>query len=198
MKFLSAKYTNGTNHDAGLCNNACMKMLGLAIVLFVSYLSVNAQAVTSVYTPLDDKKCKTIELTDDEGGSYKGECKGVSGYKLHVIEGDLRQTITVVDPKGKEHPLQFWNLTGAFSAVGQQAEWRMKGKKPIALIVRLNVSGNVEDASKTKGYLVVAKITPEATCVTDFLAPTRSHNLEARKAADRSASRPCRFESTPD
>jgi len=175
-----------------------MKMLAFAIVWFAASVSVNAQAVTSVYTDLDDKKCKTLELNDEEGGSYKGECKGVAGYKLQVIEGDLRQTVTIVDPKGKEHPLQFWNLTGAFNAVGAKAEWRMKGKKPIALIVRLNVSQNVEDASKTKGYLVVAKITPEVTCVTEFLAPTRSHNYEARKAADRSATRPCRFESTPD
>jgi len=167
-----------------------MKIASLFAILFVSVLSVAGQ-VTSVYTPLDDKKCKELERTDDEGGSYKGECKGVGGYKLHVIEGDLRQTITIVDPKGKEHPLEFWNLTGAFSAVGDTAEWRMKGKKPIALIVRLNVNQYGEDEQTTKGYLVVAKITPDATCVTHFLAPTRSHNYEARKAADRSAMRPC-------
>lgn len=175
-----------------------MKMLALAIVVFLTSLSVNAQAVTSVYTPLDDKKCKTLELSDEEGGSYKGECKGVGGYKLHVIEGDLRQTVTIIDPKGKEHPLQFWNLTGAFNAVGETAEWRMKGKKPIALIVRLTVNERVDDPAYVKGYLVVAKITPESICVTEFLAPTRSHNYEARKAADKSATRPCRFESTPD
>ena len=168
-----------------------MKMLALAIVLFFSSFATPAQTATSVYTDLDDTKCKTLELNEDEGGSYKGECKGVGGYKLHVIEGDLRQTVTIVDPKGREHPLEFWNLTGAFSAVGDKAEWRMRGKKPIALIVRLNVSENVEDASKTKGYLVVAKITPTGTCVTHFLAPTRSHNYEARRAADKAADRPC-------
>lgn len=177
-------------------------MLGMKILIFVAIVLVSALAaeaqITSVYTDLDDRKCKTIELTDEDGGSYKGECKGVGGYKLHVIEGDLRQTVTIVDPKGKEHPLEFWNLTGAFTYIGETAEWRMKEKKPIALIVRLNVSENVEDASKTKGYLVVAKITPEKTCVTEFLAPTRSHNYEARNAADKSATRPCRFESTPE
>ncbi len=159
-----------------------------AVLLFA--VAVQGQ-VTSVYTDLDDRKCKTLELNGDEGGSYKGECKGVAGYKLHVIEGDLRQTVTIVDAQAKEHPLEFWNLTSAFSAVGAKAEWRMKGKKPIALIVRLNVSENVEDASKTRGYLIVAKITPNATCVTHFLAPTRSHNYEARKAADKAASQPC-------
>lgn len=167
-----------------------MKMLaGLALVIF-SAVGVEAQ-VTSVYTDLADTKCKTIELNEDEGGSYKGLCPGVAGYKLELIEGDLRQTINIVDPKGTAHPLQFWDLTGAFSSVGEKAEWRIRGKRPIALIVRLNVSENPEDATKIKGYLVVAKITPQATCVTHFLAPTRSHNYEARKAADRSASRPC-------
>ena len=173
-------------------------MLTFLAVIFLGTLSGYAQQVTSIYTPLDDKKCKTIEATDEEGGSYHGVCPGAAGYKLELIEGDLRQTVTIVDPKGKKHPLQFWNLTGAFNAVGETAEWRMKGKKPIALIVRLTVNERVDDPAYVKSYLVVAKITPESTCVTEFLAPTRSHNYEARKAADKSAARPCRFESTPD
>ena len=174
-----------------MCNNACMRTVTLLVIVLLASIAANAQSVTSVYTDLDDKKCKTLELTDEEGGSYKGECKGVGGYKLHVIEGDLRQTVTIVDPKGKEHPLEFWDLTGAFSAVGDKAEWRMRGNKPIALIVRLTVNERVDDPAYVKGYLVVAKITPEATCVTHFLPPTRSHNYEARKAADNAASRPC-------
>ena len=170
-----------------------------ALALFVVLLSLSAEAQgTSVYTSLDDKKCKELERTDEEGGSYRGLCPGTAGSKLELIEGDLRQTVTIVDPKGKKHPLQFWNLTGAFNAVGETAEWRMRGKKPIALIVRLTVNERVDDPAYVKGYLVVAKITPEATCVTEFLAPTRSHNYEARKAADKSATRPCRFESTPE
>lgn len=172
-----------------------MKLLAPFAFLLAACFAAEAQ-VTSVYTDLDAKKCKTLELTQDEGGLYKGECKGVAGYKLHVIEGDLRQTITIVDPKGKEHALEFWNLTGAFSSVGAKAEWRMQAEKPIALIVRLNVSENPEDSSKIKGYLVVAKITPDAICVTDFLAPTRSHNYEARRTADRSASRPCKYKAS--
>lgn len=167
-----------------------MKIAALLTLMFLSAMSLDAQ-MTSVYTKLSDKACKELERTDDEGGSYKGLCPGVAGYKLHLIEGDLRQTITIVDPKGKEHALEFWNLTGAFSAVGDTAEWRMRGKKPIALIVRLNVNQYGEDEQTTKSYLVVAKITPDATCVTHFLAPTRSHNYEARRAADKSATRPC-------
>ena len=167
-----------------------MKIAALLGLLCVSAFSVKAQ-ITTVYTKLSDKACTELQRSDDEGGSYKGLCPGVAGYKLHLIEGDLRQTVTIIDPKGKEHPLEFWNLTGAFSAVGDTAEWRMRGKKPIALIVRLNVNQYGEDEQETKGYLVVAKITPEATCVTHFLAPTRAHNYEARRAADKSSTRPC-------
>ena len=168
-----------------------MKMVALVAVMLLAAGAADAQRVTSVYTKLSDKACKTLELDEGEGALYRGSCPGVAGYKLELIEGDLRQTLNIIGPKGEEHELRFWHLTGAFTYIGETAEWRMRGKKPIALIVRLNVSENVEDASKTKGYLVVAKITPTETCVTHFLAPTRSHNYEARKAADKAADRPC-------
>ncbi|MEQ1765212.1 MAG: hypothetical protein ABL984_18940 [Pyrinomonadaceae bacterium] len=167
-----------------------MKILkGIAVMLFVAVAAVGQ--VTSVYTPLDDKKCKTIEATDEEGGSYHGECPGTAGYKLELIEGDLRQTITVVDPKRKKYPLEFWNLTGAFNAVGQTAEWRMRGKKPIALIVRLNVNEALDDPARVKSYLIVSKILPDAACVVAMVPPSKTQNVDARRLADRSATAKC-------
>jgi hypothetical protein len=171
-----------------------MKLIA-AIILLIGTAALAATAQnTSVYTDLTDKKCKTLESNPDEGGSYLGECPGVAGYKLQVLEGDLRQSINVIDPKRKKTELDLWNVSGGFSSVGEQAEWRMKGKTPIALIVRFNVSENPEDSSKITSYLVVMKITKEKICVTEVLKPTRSHNFEARRAADRSAARPCRFQ----
>lgn len=148
---------------------------------------------TSVYTNLDGKGCKTLESNPNEGGSFLGECKGVAGYKLQPLEGDLRQSINVIDPKGKKTELNFWNISGGFSSLGEQAEWRMKGKTPVAFIVRFNVSENPEDSSKTTSYLVVVKISKESVCVTHALKPTRSHNFEARRAADKADTAPCRF-----
>jgi hypothetical protein len=88
--------------------------------------------------------------------------------------------------------LNLWRIGGGgFSSVGEQAEWRMKGKTPVALIVRFNVSEDPEDPNRRTSYLVVAKITKNEICVTEALKPTRSHNYEARKAADKSATRPC-------
>lgn len=170
-----------------------MKTVILIAILLSAGFSASAQ-VKSSYTGLGEKACKTIESTSDEGGSYRGLCPGVGGYKLEAIEGDLRQSINVIDAKKKKHELNLWNVSGGFSSLGEQAEWRMKGKTPIALIVRFNVSENPEDSSKLTSYLVVIKLTKESICVTVALKPTRSHNFEARKAADVSATRPCQFQ----
>lgn len=168
-----------------------MKAITLFAILFAACLTANAQ-VKSVYTDLDDRKCKTLELTDDEGGSYKGECKGVGGYKLWVIEGDLRQNIIIVDPSKKEHNLRFWEFFGGFSAVDAKAEWRTRDGKPFALIVRLNVSEDPVNSSKTTSYLLVAKLTPLRKCITNVIRPSKTQNVEARKAADASSLAPCR------
>jgi hypothetical protein len=130
-------------------------------------------------------------MTEDEGGSYKGECKGVGGYKLWLIEGDLRQSITVVDPKGKEYNLKFWEIFGGFSAVGDKAEWRTKNGKPHALIVRLNVNEDPDDMFKRTSYLIVAKILPDAACVVDVVSSSKTQNADARKIADASAKAKC-------
>jgi len=167
-------------------------MMVIVIVVFqTAYLTAQNR---SIYTGLSEKDCRTVEATDEEGGSYRGLCSGVAGYKLELLEGDLRQTINVIDPKGMKHELKFWEMFGGFSSVGPRAEWRLKGKAPVALIVRFNVSEDPEDSTKITSYLIVAKITGSSICVTDTLKPTRSHNAEARRAADRSASKKCRLE----
>src|SRR6186713_2499402 len=96
--------------------------------------------ITSIYTDLAEKKCRTIESTSDEGGSYRGICPGVAGYSLEVTEGDLRQTLNVITPNKKKHELNLSNVSGAFSNLGPRAEWRMNGKTPTALIFRFNAN----------------------------------------------------------
>ncbi len=169
-------------------------MKSIVLAGFVFALTFTSQAqISSVYTNLDVDKCKTLEDAGENGVNYKGECKGVGGFKLHVIEGDLRQSINVIAPGGKEHELRLWEHFGAFSAVGPKAEWRVKGKAPFALIFRFNVSENPEDSSKTTSYLIVAKVSPSLACVTDIIKPSRNQNAEARRAADRSTTVPCKI-----
>ena len=121
---------------------------------------------------------------------------GIAGYKLLLEEGDLRQSITVVTPKGKKYPLNYWQvITGGFSAAGEKAEWRVvksKGKMvPVALIVRVNAHENPDNVEKTTSYLAVAKITAQKICVTDKINPGAGQNEEARRAADASANKSC-------
>jgi hypothetical protein len=169
-----------------------MKILGAIICLMAGAVMAFAQTNTSVYTSLATKSCRTIKSSSAEAGSYVGLCDGVAGYKLQVEEGDLRQNIQVITPRGQKHSLDLWTVVGSsFSSLGEKAEWRLQGKaNPIALIVRYNVA-DPEDSSKNISWLAVAKITAAKICVTDKVAPKPDANVAARAAADSAASKPC-------
>lgn len=156
--------------------------------------------VTSAYTDLRAATCKTIE-TDEEGGGSVQRCPGFAGYKLLVLEGDLRQTITVIDRGGKEHPLEFWHvITGAFSSLGHKAEWRVTRRngrqEPTALIVRVYASEDPENPNRRTSYLAVTKITDTEICVTHKIKDGAAANTAARRAADSAASAQC-LKTTP-
>ncbi len=149
-----------------------------------------------IYTDLTSEKCTTIESNPNEGGSYIGECKGIDGYKLEVIEGDIRQSINVIFPNGKKAELDFRSkVSSAFSSVGEKAEWRVlkndKGEKNYGLIIRYNASENPEKPEQNTSYLVVTKITKDTACITDVVKPSKDQNITARKLADESVNKPC-------
>lgn len=169
-----------------------VKFLLIFTISLLFAIAAPAQKIQSVYTSLDDRKCKTLESNPDEGGSYLGECPGTGGYKLQIAEGDLRQTVSVVAPGKKVFPLEFWSFFSGFSAVQPTAEWRVKGKTPVGLIVRFNVSENPEDTSKTTSYLIVSKITETENCIVEVFKPSKSQNILARQAADSAAVKPCK------
>lgn len=156
-----------------------------------AFAKADTGAISSVYTSLAEADCRVIEIDEGSEGSVS-RCPGVAGHAVKVLEGDLRQSINVLTPDGKEHELNYWStVTGGFSSVGPRAEWRMRSERPIALIVRVNASEDPEDSSRLTSYLAVAKITPGETCVTDRIGPVPDANTVARAAADRSAGRPC-------
>ena len=145
----------------------------------------------SVYTPLDTKQCRTIKTENTGAGDYEGRCPGVAGYSLVLLEGDLRQNVIVVTPKGTKHSLDLWDvISGGFSYVGPKAEWRLD-KAPAALILRYNVSEDPDHPDNKTSYLVVAKITDSEICVTDKIAPGPNANEAARRAAGSAATKPC-------
>ncbi len=150
-----------------------------------------APAAESVYTDIAAARCKTVEA-HEEGASSVQKCAGVGGYELLVEDDDSRQSVTVVSPDGKRHPLNYWQvITTGFSSLGEKAEWRVEKKggkvRPYALIVRVNASENPEKPDEKTSYLAVAKITSDAVCVTDKVKT----NEAARQAADASADKPC-------
>lgn len=158
--------------------------------------SMHAQTRQSVYTNLDERHCRTIKSNSNEAGDYLGRCPGISGYSLLLSEGDLRQNLTVVTPKGTEHSLELWSVVSSgFSGLGPRAEWRVtkfnQKTSPVALIVRYNASENPEKPDSTTSYLVVIKITPGEICVTHKIPPGTSANESARRLADEATSRPC-------
>ena len=170
-------------------------------VLTIFFLTAGAFAqkskIESIYTNLNDKACKTLESDTEGTGWYRGECKGVGGYKLQVTEGDLRQSIDVVAPNKRKYELDFiGHVSGGFSSVGAKAEWRVsrgRGKtvSPLGLIIRFNVSENPEDSSIITSYLIVTKITKNQICITNVVKAGARANEQARKFADSSAPKPC-------
>lgn len=166
----------------------------LAASIIFEVASLRAAGLESQYTELAPKYCKNLKV--EEPDSAEMTCPGVAGYRLAVLEGDLRSSVSVIDPKGKEHPLEYWSvISGGFSTLGPKAEWRVEkqGAKmiPKALIVRVNASENPEKPDIKTSYLAVAKITPEKICVTEKIPPSPKMNELARIAADAAASKQC-------
>jgi hypothetical protein len=155
--------------------------------------SSSGDAVKSVYTDLTGKGCGPERKTSEV--SSERTCTGIEGYKLIVQNDDERESIAIVSPDGKQHPLNFWETisNGAFDYLGQKAEWRVISKNgkdvPIALIVRVEVQSN--GSNKGGSYLAVSKIGEQGICVTDRIDPGANANEKARAAADSSASKPC-------
>jgi hypothetical protein len=164
----------------------------LMVLSFVFGFSTVALAQSkSSYTSLAADKCKTIAVDNGMPGNYSTRCEGVGGYQLEVYLDDERNSIGVVLPSKKVVGLDLWNYFGNFSELGVQAEWRMKGKRPVALIVRLKVSDRGDEKPPTS-YLIVSKISGMDTCVTDIVKPGKSQNAKAQSLADQASTKACK------
>ena len=145
----------------------------------------------SVYSSLAADECRTVDVDKGMPGNYSGRCSGVGGFDLEVYLDDERNSVGVVLPSQKSIGLDFWSFFGNFSALGEKAEWRLKGKKPVALIVRLNVFDQGDNKPPTS-YLIISKISPTNACVTDIVKPSQNQNARAQSLADKAPTKPCR------
>jgi len=166
------------------------KLLIMSAAILVLNIAALAQN-TSVYTSLAAEKCRTVSVNEGMAGNYVGKCSGTGGYSLEVYLDDERNSLGVVTPSKKTIGLDLWNYFGNFSELGTTAEWRMSGKKPVALIVRLKVSDRGDGKPGTP-YLIVSKVTGTDACVTDIVKPGRDQNAVAQRLADKASTKPCK------
>jgi hypothetical protein len=169
-----------------------MKRFTLPIVFLLVSSGICLGQNSSVYTSTKTGACKTIRSSSEGTGSYIGECPGVGGYKIRLIEGDIRQTIDIVTPAKKKFELNFWNIYSSFSSIGEKVEWRTKRGVPVALIARYNVA-DPEGRKPSTSYLLISKIGRSGACVTDVVPPGAKQNEEARILADAAGDKPCKL-----
>ena len=163
---------------------------GWAVVIALIFASIALTQNKSVYTSLAEDKCKTVTVDEGMPGNYVGRCPGVGGYALEAYLDDERNSVGVVLPSKKTIGLDLWQYFANFSELGTTAEWRVKGKAPVGLIVRLRVSDKGDKAGTS--YLIVSKLSAEAACVTDIVKPGKSQNATAQRLADRASAKPCK------
>ena len=175
-----------------------MKPTALAIALAAVATLASAsedKGPRSIYTDISDASCTVIKSSGEPNEEDGLKCRGPSGFSLLALSGDMRSTVTIVGPDGKEYPLEFWDtVTGGFSTLGPRAEWRVRDAEsvPYAMIVRVSASENPDKPDEKTSWLAVAKITAEEVCVVDKVKGGIDDNARARASADAAASKPCR------
>lgn len=170
-------------------------LISITLIFFSINFSAQSEKFESIYTDFSDKSCTELKSEPDNGILYRGECRGVGGYKLVLLESEHHQMLNLIAPDGDEIELKM-QISAAPSSLGRKAEWRVRreGKKiiPVALIVRMNVFDDPDNREKAKSYLTVTKITKDAVCVTDTVEPSvKNQNLKARQLADSAAGKAC-------
>jgi hypothetical protein len=158
----------------------------LSILTFLLHLPTGLEAgqITSVYTDLDLKHCKTIAQSDEEGGYYEGICPGYGGIPVYFAEGDLRQFVAF-GKNGKKSCAAAQTFGHFNNAAGGKIEWRLEDGKPFATILRW--FENSDDVKRQ--WLVVTRLgEANEQCHTAYIDGRYPNaNAIAREKADRSA-----------
>jgi hypothetical protein len=153
------------------------------IVLSLSATSAAAGEITSVYSDLDLKTCKVLELNADEGEGGVWECKGITGFDVLYLEGDLRGYIAF-GPEARSQCSSAQTF-GAFNSPGPKIEWRMENGKPIATILRWFTDNGSGEANAKQNWLAVTKLNGKDACRTALIDTKYPNaNTLARAKAD--------------
>jgi hypothetical protein len=152
-------------------------------------VSAPAQELSSVYTPLDLKKCKDVTPADAKEYGTIWRCEGYEGISVRVAEGDLRIFVSF-GPKAETQSAANETLP-QFNNIGDKLEWRVAKEgdrwRPFATVLRY-----LWDADGKKGStLVVTKLAHGDACHMAYVDATNNPkaNDQARAIADRDAAK---------
>jgi hypothetical protein len=166
-------------------------LFGLNYVKANNKKSDNCSIYESSYTSIAQKDCRTLE--SDNLGSIE-ECESFADMKVTVIEGDIKQGITLTRDN-QRYELNFRNaISYSFISLGLELEWRYKRNEfenPLALIVRLEVNNDLENLDKTTSYLIVSKITEKEICIVGKIKSQKNQDDIARQMAEKSKTLSC-------
>lgn len=153
------------------------------IVLGLSASAAAAGEITSVYSDFDLRTCKALELYADEGEGGVWQCKGIPGFDVLYLEGDLRGFIAF-GPEARSQCSSAQTF-GAFNSPGPKIEWRMENGRPIATILRWFTDNGMGEADSKQNWLVVTKLNGRDACRTALIdTKFPDANTVARAKAD--------------
>jgi hypothetical protein len=173
------------------------RICGAVIALGLSGAPALSQAIESVYTKFDAKKCRHTKGTEVEDyGSWL--CPGYGGLQVRLSAGDQRMFVSYGPWKDSLAAAQ--TFPGFNDVYEGTVEWRIEkptsGKpRPFATILRWNLM-TAEDQEKATGptkatgrMLVVTRLEPGGSCHVGYVDARANPdaNALARKIADEQA-----------
>lgn len=159
----------------------------LAVAILAMLLPAQAQELSSIYTPLDLKKCKDVTPADAKEYGTIWRCEGYEGLSVRIAEGDLRIFVSY-GPKAETQTAANETLP-QFNTIGDKLEWRVakQGDRfwPFATILRYKWDSDNGEGST----LVISKLGRDDACHVAYVDATGNPkaNEQARVIADRDA-----------
>ncbi len=144
----------------------------------------------SAFTELRGGACREEVDRADPNETKYWACPGTGGYSLRVRQVEAgRQSVDVVDAAGKVMPLGFQDkVTRGMNSLGDKAEWRVVGGKPVGMMVKVEAREDLGDPEKvTRVIWAVAKVGSEGACVTELATEEEA----GRRGADAAGGKAC-------
>jgi hypothetical protein len=153
------------------------------LLLLVAAMPVAGQRITSAYSTIDLRRCRTLER-DPERESMRRRCPGLGNVPLFVSEDDSRTDVDAGVDNG------VWESLPGLNEIGGRIEWRLGSGRPFAIIYRLrSIATDRPPGSSLIVETVGRRGAPGCqVAVIDGALPDA--NARAREAADREVRSP--------